>query len=1131
MNRTLRLVSLAATLLLLLPETSFADETIYTWGYGDIIAQVLNGTKWLIGTGDFIGLFKIVALLSLVYVIVTYSGNLFTRADPFMLPKVYIAQILVWSLFTAVKTDVVIIDRQNAAYDQVITEVPIGVARPIAWFSLLQKVMGERMETVFSLPDNLKYTNSGFFSGIGALLQAGQQRIIDPYLYLSINAYVVDCVVPDVLDGTKNEGALVSSGTLWEDLGNTNPARTTLLYDSANTNGAVDHCLNAYTQLTGRLSTYITDTGLPYAGASLGGYSSLQLSNVIGVASPYFLNYTATGEGFLLQSISMNHLREGYASWAAAHGISATQLGYGSGKAEETVRQNLALTGILGSKYIPVLKGVLTVILVTFIPLLILLLLTPMMGKVALGFLFTLLWLSLWQLGDVILNLIINVKASHFLTVSAGGNYIIRSKEIVDSSLLDYVNMAGSLYWMIPTMAAFVAGGFSFVALSAISGAAAGSIGGQAGGPAGEMAAGSASYGNLHYNSAKANRQDYSSYLGTGSAARFSAGSNTWDSTRAAHSYSQQTGSFSSPIQTSSISAATPVGEGFVRDFQSGFQGRVGVMRGQKTDNGESAVYEKGSTFRSENGGVFSAASDLIVAKDGDGGEQIVSGSIQGYENGRERRMTISGGRIVEASTTDSQGSEEYKGGVLRKTGITDEENIGALKSDAEAAGLTRVAQAIAPGMKYEYQFSPSGALVAASLYRGEQAIQERVSYQEIDPRKGLVVDTQQGSFEFSSGTVSVRGGTVQIEGISNGMRMSLVGSLKDYAILPGPKSNGDGTFVFSADRGAALAEFNLGPDEPASPGAIRTNMLQDSQGDIRRVGLDVAKASMEEGMTLTGTFKPEQLRSLANVLEERGILPNIVEGLRNIADQGRSARVEGHYPSQGTIPGDLAVASGGSIASKDFISSSSGREHLHKDLEQEVIGAGFLLQNALQMALTDNPKLAKKVWEQGQHQSNPERFDRFQYDAAVAGTVSGLVNDWKVLMQHFQTDSMHAGGAVDVRAPGDFAMPIRPKGAAGLDYRTVETVNLVGAAYSRVLKDAVSEAEEKGLSDSRAVELVARRTGEFTRPLYQKVEEAKDLKQSALSVLSTVGSYVDGWTHRQESQEGGSEKQGDRGR
>ncbi|WDT73421.1 MAG: conjugal transfer protein TraG N-terminal domain-containing protein (plasmid) [Candidatus Manganitrophus sp.] len=485
MNRTLRLGSLAATLLLLLPEASFADETIYTWGYGDIIAQVLNGTKWLIGTGDFIGLFKIVALLSLVYVIVTYSGSLFTRADPFMLPKVYIAQILVWSLFTAVKTDVVIIDRQNAAYDQVITEVPIGVARPIAWFSLLQKVMGERMETVFSLPDDLKYTNSGFFSGIGALLQAGQQRIIDPYLYLSINAYVVDCVVPDVLDGTKNEGALVSSGTLWEDIGNTNPARTTLLYDSANTNGAVDHCLNAYTQLTGRLSTYITDTGLPYAGASLGGYSSLQLSNVIGVASPYFLNYTATGEGFLLQSISMNHLREGYASWAAAHGISATQLGYGSGKAEETVRQNLALTGILGSKYIPVLKGVLTVILVTFIPLLILLLLTPMMGKVALGFLFTLLWLSLWQLGDVILSLIINVKASHFLTVSAGGNYIIRSKEIVDSSLLDYVNMAGSLYWMIPTMAAFVAGGFSFVALSAISGAAAGSIGGQAGGPAG----------------------------------------------------------------------------------------------------------------------------------------------------------------------------------------------------------------------------------------------------------------------------------------------------------------------------------------------------------------------------------------------------------------------------------------------------------------------------------------------------------------------------------------------------------------------------------------------------------------------------------------------------------------------
>lgn len=801
------LFAIVTFLILLLPQTSFANETIYTWGYGDIIAQVLNGTKWLVATGDFIGIFKIVALLSLVYVIVTYSGNLFTKADPFMLPKVYIVQLAVWSLFTVVKTDVAIIDRQNAAYDQVVTEVPIGVARPIAWFSLLQKVLGERMETVFSLPNDLKYTNSGFFSGIGALLQAGSQRIIDPYLYLSTNSYVVDCVVPDILDGTKNEGALMSSGTLWADLGNTNPARTTLVYDNANTNGTVENCLNAYTQISGRLNIYITDTGLPYAGASLGGYSALQLANVIGVASPYFLNYSATGEGFLLQSISMNHLREGYATWAAANGISQTGLGYGSGKAEETVRQNLALTGVLGSKYIPVIKGILTVILVTFIPILILLLLTPMMGVVALGFLFTLLWLSLWQLGDVILNLIINVKASHFLTVAAGGSYIIRSKEIVDASLLDYVNMAGSLYWMIPTMAAFVAGGFSFMALSSITGSSARSVYEPVGGASSEAATGSSSFGNSSHHNARANHRDWTSFLGTGSAARFSAASDHWDATRSHDSSSKRSGNFSSPLQTSSISASTPVGEGFAREFGQGFQGQVEVMQGTKRDTGEGAVYERGAAFRTE-GGIFSAATDLIVAKDGKGAERILSGSIQGYAGGEERRFIVSAGQLVEASVSDGTRSEVYRGGKLVKSGVTDARSAEELRQEAAGAGMRNVAAAIAPGMEYQYTYGPDGGLVSAELKQGGQLLVRDEAESKAGTSGREILDR-----EFSLGGMTFRPGTtIATYGTGSDRRTEVEGVATDGRSVHGVYAEGQWAWV-DAKRGQE-ATLAVGKEE-----------------------------------------------------------------------------------------------------------------------------------------------------------------------------------------------------------------------------------------------------------------------------------------------------------------------------
>ena len=199
--------------LLLFPFIAFSADTIYAWGYGDILAHILESITVLFQTEDFVGLFKIFLTVGLVLVILSYLGN--RNQDPFFLIKFYAFTMLVWYLLLSpVRTTVYIEDLQNPNYSTTVTDVPYILAKALSYFSRFERVLADKMETVFAVPTDLKYSNSGFLTAFGVMSNANSHKIVTPYLYLSVNNYIEDCVFPDILDGSKNVQALARSNDL-----------------------------------------------------------------------------------------------------------------------------------------------------------------------------------------------------------------------------------------------------------------------------------------------------------------------------------------------------------------------------------------------------------------------------------------------------------------------------------------------------------------------------------------------------------------------------------------------------------------------------------------------------------------------------------------------------------------------------------------------------------------------------------------------------------------------------------------------------------------------------------------------------------------------------------------------------
>jgi len=488
------------------------EFTVYAWGYGDSMANALRGVAMLFGYdeekkvfGVFYGVAKIAALLGFIAVLLAYFSARAT-VDPLRIVKFYVVLIGVVSLFFGVSAKVQVQDKAlNQTY--AVGNVPYPVAYVLAFITQLENAIAKEVDSAFGV--GVHYCGSqkmGIFACSQIMAQAMDMRVVDPYLYLNLTNFFQDCVFTNILDGTLDAHTLETSNDLYGLIfSNLHPARFTVLYGQGRCSypcnapcggGCSMSCVDAGAYLRTTLSQWVNAHGLNAISAAVG---QTVLADLLNTVPSNIMRVRQTGTGFLMQAVLMNQFKETYRSWAASQGMGLTEQGlFTKGQIEKATAH----------RYLPLINGILHVLFASLIPVLVVFMLTPLMkGAIMLAFTFGL-WMIVWRFAEAVVNGVFYSKLTGNFY-----NFLDQQQEdwglnlfnapVISALLVDHISLAGSLYWLVPTVSFMIAslGGYAFHSFATGLG---GVVQGTAQASAGDVARGSFNAGQVNYRNVSA---------------------------------------------------------------------------------------------------------------------------------------------------------------------------------------------------------------------------------------------------------------------------------------------------------------------------------------------------------------------------------------------------------------------------------------------------------------------------------------------------------------------------------------------------------------------------------------------------------------------------------------------------
>ncbi|OCL98842.1 hypothetical protein AAX29_01352 [Aliarcobacter thereius] len=655
-------------LLILFSTIAFADvHTIYAWGYGDLVAETLQSIKYIFGIAEFRDIWKIAMAIALISAVVT---SLSPNPDYMKIPKVIIIATGVYTVFMASHTDVWIEDKVDPNKSAMVVKVPWAVAKPFSFFSTMEYRLGAMYEVATDIPTGMSYSNSGFLTPISVFDLSTKHVITTPSLYDNFEQYIIECVMPDINSGYKDFMMLARADNLFAYLGDTHPARYLLQRSKDNNEPYLTTCPKAYGTISGELTTYtsFSGVGMEHLGESLGGVASSIVYTKLGEANNFLLDSAKSAQQVLMQNTTMNMFSNSFNRYAAINGMDSSIGAFGVAQASAAATAQMAISGALGAKFIPVMKGILTVIILGLTPLLMLLMITPIGVKTIIGYILMLAWLACWHFGDVILNHIITIKVKNALI--RYGDMAFTNKGAIDSSITDWINTASAMYWSIPTIAMIIVTGFSLTSLAALNNSLSMKLDRTSTATAGSVSSGNLSMGNVSHNNYNANSTkgmlSYNS--GFDYQQNDSYTNKSGSSIDNQNSVNTQSGELGNKIQTDigSNSALNNVASNMGMGVNS--QNITGSMKtgddGQKTLNGQATGTFTGSDGKQYSGTVSDGAifdqkgnimSGDVTVNHGNG-----SSTTTTFANGEERSRTYTGGDGTAEVKTDDKGVQTF---------------------------------------------------------------------------------------------------------------------------------------------------------------------------------------------------------------------------------------------------------------------------------------------------------------------------------------------------------------------------------------------------------------------------------------------------------------------------------------
>lgn len=496
-----------------------ASFDVYAYFNVDQLATLMDGIAAITASGDFLDVFRLVAMLAfLVFIAGMATGK---SQDPIEFFRWLLMVVIIHSLLLVPKADVVLIDRTGTSPPTVRSNVPIGLAFFASVTSHVGDTLTRTFETVFALPNDLQFQKNGIMFGNTVLVDTLQTVPTNTSFRDDLISFINSCTYYDIINGRISQDVFARADDAWTVMSNTSNTLSARM--STSPTGSMV-CSAAYNDLNTRWGAEITQT-MQTRGRVLNPHAidnvaaGAALSSQITSTYTQLTNIAKSATDMLRQNMTLNSVRDSQMV-SAQHldAPSAAIVAAAQSQAEMTANTNYLTMARVAERAAPVIRNVIELICYAVFPLVILLLIVAgeHAGKILKAYVMSLVWVQLIPPLYAILNFAMTTASRSTLvgvaesTTTAAAVNLVNIGQMSQRGLSESA-MAGYLTLCLPLIAyALVKGGE--IGGSALFSAAMGPAKGGVDGSAGSVATGNISQGNVSLDTTASNNVNSNHY-------------------------------------------------------------------------------------------------------------------------------------------------------------------------------------------------------------------------------------------------------------------------------------------------------------------------------------------------------------------------------------------------------------------------------------------------------------------------------------------------------------------------------------------------------------------------------------------------------------------------------------------
>ena len=422
---------------------AFAIDSIYTWGYGEDIRNILISIKFFTANATYL----INTAIAIGLLLVMYKETQENNTDKIM--KVAFLALIVSQLFFHSTKDYMVEDEvTNQAF--VVTNVPVGIGELFSLFTSVERVLIKAFESSYSTPNSLNFSQVGLGFSMAAHLSTNSASFIDGNAHETFMEYTTNCIASGMIDGQINKNIIMS-----EDIVGSMRVQgfETIVYNSDGTVTQVS-CQNAYDNHIVKYFQTESNSYIQNRIAAQMGLEGIKVEGALQDTSGLFFGISKSGKDYVMQQMGKNMLKKGLEVMAMTTGGDTQALAYSSALSSSTMENQWQQAGIMTQSTLPMTKAYLTSIILALTPLLALL--SIMFGdwkyiKMIVTLLTTLMLFS--PLASII-NYLMYLKLEEMIPIMSKGLWMpMLAMRDINSQVFSYLNYLSYAAMFIPILA------------------------------------------------------------------------------------------------------------------------------------------------------------------------------------------------------------------------------------------------------------------------------------------------------------------------------------------------------------------------------------------------------------------------------------------------------------------------------------------------------------------------------------------------------------------------------------------------------------------------------------------------------------------------------------------------------